>query len=186
VGPNGAGKTTLLRILATLVRPTSGRASVFGLDVVAEAGRVRALVEFLPAQGGVYPELTTLENLRFVARMRDLDGSGEVLAEALAWAGLDEAADLPARTLSTGMARRLGLARLRLSGAALLLLDEPYGAVDDEGRALVDELLLDAVAQGRAAIVATHAHERIAGLADQVVELERGVAVGTDASLVKS
>jgi len=185
-GPNGAGKTTLLRIFATAVRPTSGRARVFGIDVLAEADAARALVDFLPAQGGVYPELTPVENLRFATRMRGLEGAEEALVDALAWAGLEDAADVPCRTLSTGMARRLGLARLRLCRAPLLLLDEPYGAIDDEGRTLVDELVLEAASDGRAAMVATHAHERIAALADQVVELERGVAAATAAPLVKS
>lgn len=177
VGPNGAGKTTLLRILATATRPTSGTARVFGADVVADADYVRALLDLLPAAGGVYAELTARENLRFACRMRGLDADDVTLEGALEWAGLQEAGDTLARTFSTGMLRRLGLARLRLSRPALLLLDEPYGAIDEEGRALVDELLLEARREERAAVLATHDRERALAVADRLLELRRGVAV---------
>lgn len=180
VGANGAGKTTLLRILATATRPTSGSARVFGADVVAEADRVRGLVDLLPATGGVYPELTARENLRFAVRMRLLVPEEPAIGHALDWAGLSEAADAPAATFSTGMLRRLGLARLRLSRPALLLLDEPYAAVDAAGQALVDELLHDARRDERAAMVAMHDVERAVAVADDVLRLERGVAAAPE------
>lgn len=177
VGANGAGKTTLLRTLATLARPTSGEATVFGCDVVREADAVRVLVDFLPVRGGVYPELSAAENLRFALRMRGHDPSEREIAAALEWAGLREAGQARARTFSTGMLQRLGLARLRLGRVPLLLLDEPYGAIDEDGRDLVDELLGEARAAGRAAVFATHARERATLLADSELELERGVVV---------
>ena len=177
VGPNGAGKTTLLRILATATRPTSGTARVFGADAVADADRVRTLLDVLPADGSVYPELTARENLRFACRMRGLSADDVTLEEALEWAGLGEAVDMLARSFSTGMLRRLGLARLRLSRPALLLLDEPYAAIDEEGQMLVDELLLEARGEERAAVLATHDRERALGVADRLLELRRGVAV---------
>jgi len=184
VGANGAGKTTLLRILATLARPTSGTASVLGSDVVRDADRVRAGVDFLAVHGGVYPELSAAENLRFALRMRGHDPREEQIVAALEWAGLREAGQALARTFSTGMLGRLGLARLRLGRAPLLLLDEPYGAIDEDGRDLVDELLGEARAAGRAAVFATHARERAALLADSLLELERGVVVEQREQLV--
>jgi heme exporter protein A len=177
VGANGAGKTTLLRLLSTGLRPTGGSARILGRDVLSRSDEVRALVDLLPAQAGLYPELTARENLRFALRMRGLPAGAEALDQALAWAGLGAAADAPACALSTGMARRLGLARLRLARAPVLLLDEPYGAVDEEGRSLVDELLAEARGRGATALVASHERGRLGEVADELVELERGCVV---------
>lgn len=174
VGGNGAGKTTLLRCVAAAVRPTRGRLLVFGQDVRAEARQVRALIDFMPASGGAYPDMTAVENLRFALSMRGVRPAVGVVEDAVARAGLESAADELVRTYSTGMVRRLWLARLVLTRAPLLLLDEPYAALDDDGRALVDEIVKEARAGGRSVLLATHDRPRMEALGDVVVRLERG------------
>lgn len=174
VGPNGAGKSTLLRIISTAVRATSGSARVHGLDVVAEASAVRGLVDVMPAKPAYYPELSGEENLSFVLSMRGRPERLGEIAAALDHVDLGKVARDPVRTYSSGMLRRLCIARLLLTRPAVALLDEPYGALDEEGRDLVDELLTQARGQGRTAIVITHEQERIAALASLRVELRHG------------
>ncbi len=177
VGGNGAGKSTLLRVLATVVRPTSGAAWVNGRNVVAEADDVRRCVDLLPATGGLYAELSAVENLRFALQMRGVAATRSELLASLTRVGLGPVADDRAGTYSTGMLRRLGLARVRLTAAPVLLLDEPYGGLDEEGRQLVDELLAVAPAAARTVIVATHERDRVCAVADRVERLDRGVVV---------
>ena len=175
VGPNGAGKTTLLRLLATALRPTSGDARLHGADVVTQRAAVRRLVDFLPASGGLYLDLTALENLRFCARMRSLHADDAALGAALARAGLADVAGHRVRGFSSGMLRRLALARLIVTRPPVALLDEPYAGLDEEGRELFDCLLSELRGEGRTAILATHERERALALADSVTWLERGI-----------
>lgn len=174
VGGNGAGKTTLLRILAGSLRPSGGSARVFGHDL---ASPPRRLIDFLPATGGVYPDLSALENLRFAARMRGLTARDADIAEAVGRAGLAAVGAELVRTYSSGMLRRLSLARLLLTHPQLALLDEPYSGLDADGRDLVDELLEEARGAGRTVLVASHEQERLTAVADRLVRLERGLVV---------
>ena len=178
-GANGAGKTTLLRLLATAIRPTAGTALVEGRDVRHDPLGVRGAIEFTPASGGFYPELSVVENLRFSLGMRGLHRSPAELRAALDRVRLSRERDTRARALSAGMLRRLGIARLLLTRPRIALLDEPYASLDDDGRAVIDELLDEVRREGRAAVVATHDRERIAGVADAAVRLHRGM-VATD------
>lgn len=177
LGGNGAGKTTLLRILATALRPTAGDARVCGFDIRAEGRNVRAAVDYLPASGGFYPELSALENLRFATAMRGLVLDELDVEAALARVGLGKVAQDPVRSFSSGMLRRLTLARLVLTRPRLALVDEPYAGLDESGRDLVDAILAEACREGRAAVVATHELPRVTALADQVCRLERGIVV---------
>lgn len=177
LGGNGAGKSTLLRVIASAVRPTAGTVRVHGHDVVGAPREVRRLVDLMPAGGGFYPELSAVENLRFALGMRAIPERAAQIADVLQRVGLREAADDPTRTFSTGMLRRLAVARLLLTRPCVALLDEPYGALDDEGRSLVDELLDDIRSSGRTAIVVTHEHERARALADLTCWLHRGVVL---------
>lgn len=181
VGANGAGKTTLLRVLSTALRPTSGSIRVLGHDVLSQAARVRAGVDLIAAAGGFYPDLTARENLAFVASMRGIEDAQASCPAVLRSAHLQDVADDPVRTFSTGMLRRLSLARLLLTRPELALIDEPYAALDDDGRRLADAIMSAARAEGRTVVVAAHERERIAGLADVVHELERGVLVASTA-----
>ena len=186
VGPNGAGKTTLLRILATALRPTSGVGSVHGVDLVTQRGAVRRLVDFLPASGGLYLDLTALENLRFCTRMRSLPVDDSGLREALARTGLEGVAGERVRGFSSGMLRRLALARLIVTRPAVALLDEPYAGLDEEGRELLDSLLGELRGEGRTAILATHERERALAVADSVYRLERGIVEAERPALVEA
>lgn len=177
VGGNGAGKTTLLRLLATALRPSGGRAVVYGHDVVRGASAVRALVGLMPATGGPHPELTPAEHLRFALTMRARSIDEVELARTLEAAGLATVRDEPVRSLSTGMVRRVGLAAVMLIRPQLLLLDEPYAGLDEEGRALIDAVLVAARADGRTALVSTHERSRMAAIADVSYQLERGLLV---------
>ena len=175
LGPNGAGKSTLLRLLAGVLRPSGGSASVWGFDVVAETVAVRRAIDLLLAAGGVYLELSALENLRFCARMRELPHGERELRDALERVGLPAVADDPVGTYSTGMVRRVGLARLLLTQPRLALLDEPYAALDEDGRALLEEFLDEARREGRSALLATQERDRSIAIADRVYGLDRGL-----------
>lgn len=170
-GSNGAGKTTLLRVLSTRLRPSRGEGRVFGLDLVRDAARVRVHVAYLSVFGGAYGALSARENLALAAR---LYGKREALEPYLEQVGLLDVQHKPVRTFSSGMKKRLGIARVLLSDADLWLLDEPYAALDASGRELVDGLLTQAKAEGRTVVMASHELERSARFADRVLEVRGG------------
>ncbi len=156
LGGNGAGKTTLLRIAATLLRPLRGRGAVFGHDLVGEASRIRELVGLLGHTPALYEDLTAEENLRFALRMRGRVADGEQLARLLVEVGLEGKGDRPVRGFSSGMRRRLALARVLIEPPRLLLLDEPYASLDRDGMLRVNRLIRATAASGGAVLLATH------------------------------
>lgn len=157
-GPNGAGKTTLLRLIATALSPTYGSGRVLGFDLVREREEVRRRAEFLGHRTRLYEDLTAREYLRFVCALHGLPG--KEVGAALERVGLGDASDERVRGFSQGMRQRLALARLVLRRPELLLLDEPYAALDAEGKDLVDGLVGEAAAEGRTVLVATHDRTR--------------------------
>ena len=175
LGPNGAGKTTLLRILATAIRPSYGHAAVDGYDVGRDATIVRQRTAYLSHATGLYDDLTARENLRFAAAMLATDDAAARVERALADGGLAERAGDRVRDYSAGMRKRLALGRILLGSASLVLLDEPYAALDAEGMVLVDKLLAAWREIGVTVLVASHATERMAPMLDGSVVLERGL-----------
>lgn len=181
-GPNGAGKSTLLRILATALRPSFGQALVDGIDVSAEPEAVRARIAFLSHSTGLYDDLTAAENLRFAGLLRGVEPAvlSRAVEDALARVELTRSADRRAGAFSAGMRRRLALARLLLGRPSLILLDEPYASLDPAGSQLVDRLLDEWRADGASILVASHAEERLAELADAGVRLDGGVVASVE------
>ncbi len=173
-GPNGAGKTTLLRLLATALRPTRGRGSVFGCDLVREADAVRRLTVLVGVGGGAYGSLSGAENLTFAAAMSGVAAGPGHVGAMLERVGLGRVAGRPVRTYSQGMRRRLALARAWLLRPRLLLLDDPFGGLDADGTALASALIGEVRASGGAAVLAAHEWERLLPLADQIVGLVEG------------
>lgn len=174
LGANGAGKTTLVKILATLLRPTAGSGSVVGFDLLREAERIRRQVGILGHGSYVYEDLTAQENLRFWATMAGLPADPSALRKALAAVDLEGVAGERARTFSSGMKRRLALARILLGEPRLLLLDEPYAGLDQQGKKWLEELLLDFKGRGGAVLMATHSFGRGLSIADRVAILAGG------------
>lgn len=171
-GGNGAGKTTLLKVLATRLRPTGGRARLFGFDVLKDQADVRRRMGMLSVMGGSYPVLSARENLQMAA---DLSGKAREQVEPLLQVvGLTDAADKYVRTFSSGMKKRLGLARLMLIDPDLWLLDEPYAALDDAGKQLVDKVVIGARERGRTLLMASHESDRDALKPDAVLQLHDG------------
>ena len=130
IGANGSGKSTLLRILATLLRPTAGTLTVAGIDALRDPERARAAIGMVGHRTFVYEDLTALENLQFWTVMGNGDASRGRLIKALTQVELEAMAEERVRTFSAGMKRRLGLARVLLGQASVLLLDEPFTGID--------------------------------------------------------
>ena len=179
LGPNGAGKTTLLRILATAIRPSYGRGSVDGLDLDREAALVRERVAYLSHATGLYDDLSAGENLRFAAAMLATPDPAQRVERALADVGLLDRAGDRVRDFSAGMRKRLALGRILLGSASLVLLDEPYAALDEDGMRLVDQLLAAWREVGVTVLVAAHNTERFDAVLDGHVLLERGLVIET-------
>ena len=174
MGRNGSGKTTLLRILSTALRPTRGRGRVLGHDLVSEASSVRARTGVLGHAPALYLDLTPRENLVFAQRMHGAVPDLRAVDAALERADLREFADERVRHFSSGMLRRVSLARLLLREYAILLLDEPFASFDADGIVLLDEIARAARARGAAVIVATHDPVRARVMADRAVVVEQG------------
>ena len=174
LGANGAGKTTLLRIVATLLRPSRGQATVAGLDCVRDAERVRPLVAHAGHGTRLYEDLTARENLCFWATLAGSAGEDGAIESALAAVDLDGTDGERVRTFSAGMKRRLSLARLLLGQPRALLLDEPFGSLDQRAKKWLGEHLLAFKAAGGAIVMTTHSFGRELEVADRVVILADG------------
>ncbi len=174
LGPNGSGKTTLLKILAGAITPTLGHGSIFGHDLVSGRIELRRQIGFLASETYLYDDLTAEENLRFILTMAGSRPERRSLAAALDRVSLGQHASERVRGFSSGMKRRLSIARLLLLRPRLLLLDEPYNSLDAAGIELVDETIRQVAGQGGVVVVATHDAERALALAGLVAELDRG------------
>lgn len=172
LGRNGAGKTTLIRILAGLSRPTKGAVKLFGQDASVRA--TRAQVGIIGHGIGIYDELSALENLKLFAGLYALESPGRVAEEWLEKTGLERVKDGLVREFSRGMRQRLAVARAFLHNPRLLLLDEPFTALDDRAIALLQGLLRDALHEGRTVLMSTHQLREALELATHVVLINRG------------
>ena len=173
-GNNGAGKTTFLKVLSTRLRPTSGSAKGFGFDIKKEASEVRKQTAYLSVLGGNYQNLTALENLKFALKLSKVEFSKEQLLDRLEHVGLIDAKNKMVREFSSGMKKRLSIAKLISVDAKLWLLDEPFAALDSEGKNLVDDLIIRAKKEQRTVIIASHDVERSSQFADTVLSIEDG------------
>ncbi len=172
-GANGAGKTTLIRLLASAMRPTAGSLRWFG-DVSPDRVRVATLSH----HDGHYDDLTALEHLSLGARLLPSPRAGRPPRpsphDLLMRVGLSARSGSLVRTYSAGMRKRLAFARLLQKGADLVLLDEPYAALDPAGALLVDGLITELRGQGACLLVSTHQVQRTAALCDHAVRLDEG------------
>ena len=155
-GRNGSGKTTLLRMLAGLTAPDDGEVRWRGARVAPHDAALRQSVAYTGHAPGLKDELTALENLVSLVTLAGVVASAEAAASALADVALERQRALPARVLSAGQRRRVGLARLKLLRRPLWLLDEPFTALDAAGIALLAKLLRDHLRDGGVAVAATH------------------------------
>src|SRR5262249_35693578 len=188
LGPNGAGKSTPLSILATLLRPDSGRVVLGGHELPSDAAAARHLLGLVPQREAFYPTLTARENLVFFGRMQGLSGPalGEAIGRGLEMVGLTRRADEPVGMLSGGMRRRLNLACGILHRPRIVLLDEPTVGVDPQSREHLFDAIVGLARDGAAIVYSTHHMEEAERLCARVVLLAAGrvMASGTPAALV--
>jgi ABC-2 type transport system ATP-binding protein len=190
IGPNGAGKTSTIKVLATLLKPTRGRALVAGLDVAQEPHAVRRKIGYMPDFFGVYDDLTASEYLHFFAAAYRIPSAKRrvLIGDVLALTDLTEKHDAPVDGLSRGMKQRLGLARVLLHDPDLLLLDEPASGLDPRARIEMRELLKELQTMGKTIIVSSHILHELAQFCSHIGIVERGqmVANGSLADIYRA
>ena len=176
VGPNGAGKTTTLRILAALLEPTAGRASVDGADVVEHPDRVHERLGYMPDFFGVYDQLTASEYLDFYAACYRQPRSRrkKITDDLLELVGLSDRHDQSVDTLSRGMKQRLCLARALVHDPAVLLLDEPASGLDPRARVEMREILKELQRMGKTIVISSHILPELTELCTMVGIIDQG------------
>jgi heme exporter protein A len=175
LGRNGAGKTTLLRILAGLSKPSRGSVTINGMSVREEATRRR--IGVLGHGISLYEEMSAAENLRLFAKLYGVANPEQRVDEMLERTGLDRVRDGLAREFSRGMRQRLAVARVFLHDPEILILDEPFTALDDRAIAVLQTLLNDMHARGRTIVMSTHQLREALELATHVAMMQRGQIV---------
>jgi ABC-2 type transport system ATP-binding protein len=185
LGPNGAGKTTTLRMLAGLIAPTTGEASVAGVPLTRQTiDRVRGQVGFLTEAPGLWDRLSVRMNLLTYARLHQLPDPREAVDRALARFGLSDRGDSLCAELSKGLKQRVAIARTLLHDPPVVLLDEPTSGLDPQSARLVRDLVLELRTRGHAVILSTHNLDEAERLADRVGVLRgRFLAIATPTDL---
>jgi ABC-type multidrug transport system ATPase subunit len=192
LGPNGAGKTTLMRILAGILRPTSGTLRIGPHDGATERGRtaVKHVLGYLPQELGVYPDLSAREFLDYIAILKGLEQNAERkrrVGALLETVGLATVANRKLKTFSGGMKRRVGIAQALLNDPQLLIVDEPTAGLDPEERIRFRNLLAD-LAGDRTVLLSTHIVEDVAQMCQRLAVMTRGQVAfqGTTAELIRA
>jgi ABC-2 type transport system ATP-binding protein len=189
IGPNGSGKTTTMRILATLLQPTWGEASVCGYSIYTHPKEIRRMIGYMPDFFGVYDDMKVIEYLEFFAAAYRIKGAArrKVCNEMLELVDLGYKRDAFVTSLSRGMTQRLGLARVLLHDPKVLLLDEPASGLDPRARIEIRGLLKQLGKMGKTIMVSSHILPELADICNKVGIIERGVLEfnGTVSDLMK-
>lgn len=176
IGPNGAGKTTTMRILATLLNPTWGEASVCGFSIYNGAKEIRRLIGYMPDFFGVYDDMKVIEYLEFFAAAYRIKGPERrrKCDQVLELVDLGYKRDALVTSLSRGMTQRLGLARVLLHEPQVLLLDEPASGLDPRARIEMRGLLKELRNMGKTILVSSHILPELADICNKIGIIERG------------
>src|SRR5580765_5410833 len=178
LGPNGAGKSTLMRIVATIARPTSGRVRWQGEDLAVRPDALRATLGYLPQDFGIYPNLTAIEFLDYLAAAKGLDrkGTRARIDQLLELVNLVDARRRPIGGFSGGMRQRLGIAQALLNDPRLLIVDEPTAGLDPEERVRFRNLLSE-IGFKKLVILSTHIVSDVESIATQIAIMREGAVV---------
>jgi ABC-2 type transport system ATP-binding protein len=180
LGPNGAGKTTTMRILLGLLHPSSGEATVFGKPLGSHPA-LRRKVGVLFDNPGLFDRLSAAENLAYYARLHGLHDPGGRVDEILAFVGLDDRNHDAVGTFSTGMKRKLGLARAIIHRPDVLFLDEPTSGLDPEAQRMVRDLILSLSGEeGITVFLCSHNLDEVQRVCSKVAILDRGTILACD------
>ncbi len=176
IGPNGAGKTTTIKMLATLLKPTSGTALIDGIDVVENPEAVRGRIGYMPAFFGIYDDMRVWEYLDFFAGAYRLPRTQRprIIDDVLNLTDLTGKKDNYVEELSTGMKQRLCLAKTLIHDPKVLLLDEPASGLDPRARIEIKELFKELKAMGKTIIISSHILPELADFCNKVGIIERG------------
>jgi ABC-2 type transport system ATP-binding protein len=176
IGPNGAGKTTTMRILATLLNPTWGEATVCGYSIYNGAKEIRRLIGYMPDFFGVYDDMKVIEYLEFFAAAYRIKGPERKRKcdQVLELVDLGYKRDALVTSLSRGMTQRLGLARVLLHEPQVLLLDEPASGLDPRARIEIRGLLKELRNMGKTILVSSHILPELADICNKIGIIERG------------
>jgi ABC-2 type transport system ATP-binding protein len=176
IGPNGAGKTTTMRILATLLNPTWGEATVCGYSIYNNAKEIRRLIGYMPDFFGVYDDMKVTEYLEFFAAAYRIQGPDRrrKVDQVLDLVDLGYKRDALVTSLSRGMTQRLGLARVLLHEPQVLLLDEPASGLDPRARIEMRGLLKELRSMGKTILVSSHILPELADICNKIGIIERG------------
>ena len=173
-GPNGAGKSTLLRILATLSRPTRGRAAVNGIEIPQNAMQARASIGYVGHQTLLYDELSIAENLRYYARLYALEQPDARILEVAKRVGIEKRLGDAVRTLSRGYQQRVSLARALLHRPKVYLYDEPWTGLDQSSSHILVSIFEQARQEGASVLFSSHEFERSLAAADRALIMRNG------------
>jgi len=189
LGPNGAGKTTAMSIIYCFMPPTSGKVTVFGLDVNDKPSAIKARIGVMPQDDNLDPDLAVFQNLMVYARYFDMPKKASTPRawELLYFVELREKASVNIKDLSGGMKRRLLLARALMNNPDLLIMDEPTVGLDPHSRHAVWDNLAHLKAEGKTTILTTHYMEEAQQVCDRVAIMDNGkiIETGTPADLIK-
>lgn len=176
IGPNGAGKTTTIKILATLLKPTSGQANIAGLTVGYQNRQIRPLVGYVPDFMGEYEDMVCTEYLEFFAAAYGIHGQQrkKIVGDVLELTDMTYKATAEVKSLSRGMQQRLSVARVLLHDPKVLLMDEPASGLDPRARIEMRELLKELRRMGKTILISSHILPELAELCNVVGIIERG------------
>jgi len=182
LGPNGAGKTTTISILATLLPPDEGQATIGGYDLARQTNQIKPLIGFVPQELALYPTLSAWDNLAFFGRIYGLRGTPlkERIAAVLDLVGLRDRSGDAVRTFSGGMKRRLNIAAGLIHQPRVLFLDEPTVGVDPQSRNFIFEHVERLKAEGMTILYTTHYMEEAERLCDRVAIMDEGRILALD------
>ncbi len=176
IGPNGAGKTTTIKILVGLIKPTSGSATIAGVDCVSDSEQIKRLVGYMPDKFGSYDNMRVREYLDFFGAAFSIPAGirAKRISEVMDMTGTTYMKDRYVESLSHGMQQRVGLTRTLLHDPKVLILDEPVNGLDPQARIEMRDLLIELARQGKTLVVTSHILPELARICQQVAIITHG------------
>ncbi|WP_040208136.1 ABC transporter ATP-binding protein [Neobacillus jeddahensis] len=177
LGPNGAGKSTLLKVLATLIKPTSGQVVINGLDLKKNAISIKKLLGYLPHSSLLYDHYSPLENLIFFGNIYGVNKVEEKAIKLVKDVGLSFFLNEPVKNFSRGMIQRIAIARAIVHDPEILLLDEPHTGLDQGAISILNNVILSMKEKGATTLMVTHDFKQAAEICDRIIIVKNGKIV---------